>query len=184
VRGRHGSPATAASDPGSAALLRTLAMAATLAGCASVNPHRDPARPHHRPDGFNNLHLDNHRADAPSFWRWQWERLRGERAADALHRMRSVSPDVPRLHANHRDVTVTWIGHAAVLWQIGGLNILTEPHFGERASPVPFAGPRRLVPLPTTLDELPRARARHGVPDEAFMLFRPGQTCVLEAAVQ
>jgi N-acyl-phosphatidylethanolamine-hydrolysing phospholipase D len=155
----NGSLAGAAGAPraaGSAALLRTLALAATLAGCASVNPYHDPARPHHRPDGFNNLHVDNHRADAPSFWRWQWERLRGERAADALHRVRSVPPDLARLHANRGEVTVTWIGHATVLWQIGGLNLLTDPHFGERASPVPFAGPRRLVPLPTTLAALPR----------------------------
>jgi len=34
--------------------------------------------------------------------------------------------------------------------------VLTDPHFRERASPVPFAGPRRLVPLPTLLAALPR----------------------------
>ncbi|MCZ8111375.1 MAG: MBL fold metallo-hydrolase [Betaproteobacteria bacterium] len=142
--------------PRGAALLWTLALAATLAGCATVNPYHDPARPHHRPDGFNNLHVDNHRADAPSFWRWQWERLLGERAADELHRVRRVPLDAPLLHANRGDVTVTWIGHSTVLWQIGGLNILTDPHFGERASPAGFAGPRRLVPLPATLAALPR----------------------------
>ncbi len=136
--------------------LRMLALTATLAGCATVNPYHDPARPHHRPDGFNNLHVDNHRADAPSFWRWQWERLFGERAADELHRVRSVPLDAPLLHGNRGDVTVTWIGHSTVLWQIGGLNILTDPHFGDRASPAGFAGPRRRVPLPTTLSALPR----------------------------
>ncbi len=50
-----------------------------------------------------------------------------------------MPPDLPRLHANRGDGTVTSIGHATVPWQIGGLNLLTDPHFGERASPVPFA---------------------------------------------
>ncbi|MCE2981260.1 MAG: MBL fold metallo-hydrolase [bacterium] len=139
-----------------AALLRTLALAVALSGCASVNPYYDPARQHHRPDGFNNLFVDNRRADAPSFWRWQWERLLGEQAPDELYRVRSVPLDAQLLHGNRGDVTVTWIGHSTVLWQIGGLNILTDPHFGDRASPVTFAGPRRMVPLPTTLSALPR----------------------------
>jgi N-acyl-phosphatidylethanolamine-hydrolysing phospholipase D len=39
-------------------------------------------------------------------------------------------------------------------------------------------------PVHAPLDELPRARARHGVPDEAFVLFNPGQTRVLAAAAR
>src|SRR5207237_2259707 len=34
--------------------------------------------------------------------------------------------------------------------------ILVDPHFSERASPVAFAGPRRIVPLPLEISELPR----------------------------
>jgi N-acyl-phosphatidylethanolamine-hydrolysing phospholipase D len=137
-------------------LVPTLALALALAGCATVNPYHDAGRPHHRPDGFNNLHLDNWRADAPSFWKWQWERLRADLAADEPQRIERVAPDLRRLHANRGDITVTWIGHSTVLWQVHGLNILTDPHFGSRASPVPFAGPRRLVPPPTSLASLPR----------------------------
>jgi L-ascorbate metabolism protein UlaG (beta-lactamase superfamily) len=39
-------------------------------------------------------------------------------------------------------------------------------------------------PVHAPLDELPRARARHGVPDEAFVLFALGQTRVLAAAAR
>lgn len=133
-----------------------LLVALVLAGCATVNPDFDPSRKHHRPDGFNNLHLDNWRADAPSFWRWQWERLRADLPADAPQRVGRVPLDVGRLRGNRGEATVTWIGHSTVLLQINGLNILTDPHFGERAAPVAFAGPRRQVPLPATLAELPR----------------------------
>jgi L-ascorbate metabolism protein UlaG (beta-lactamase superfamily) len=38
---------------------------------------------------------------------------------------------------------VTFIGHATFLIQTPGANILTDPVFSERASPVQFAGPRR-----------------------------------------
>ncbi len=44
-------------------------------------------------------------------------------------------------------LVVTWIGHATFLVQMGGLNILTDPIFSERCSPVQFAGGReRLCP--------------------------------------
>ena len=51
---------------------------------------------------------------------------------------------------------VTWIGHATVLAQMGGLNILTDPILSDRASPVSFAGPRRLHPPGLSLAQLPR----------------------------
>ncbi|HRP69884.1 MAG TPA: hypothetical protein PLY93_10170, partial [Turneriella sp.] len=38
-----------------------------------------------------------------------------------------------------------WLGHATVLLQAGGLNIITDPVFGERVSPVKFVGPKRLT---------------------------------------
>jgi len=52
-------------------------------------------------------------------------------------------------------LTVTWFGHATALLQLDGLNLLTDPIWSERASPVRFAGPRRLVPPPVSLDALP-----------------------------
>jgi L-ascorbate metabolism protein UlaG (beta-lactamase superfamily) len=42
-----------------------------------------------------------------------------------------------------RGLRVTFVGHATLLVQIDGLNVLTDPVWGERSSPVSFAGPRR-----------------------------------------
>jgi len=50
---------------------------------------------------------------------------------------------------------VTWLGHSTVLLELDGRRVLTDPVFGERASPVSFAGPKRFHPVPVTLDELP-----------------------------
>lgn len=50
---------------------------------------------------------------------------------------------------------VTWLGHSTLLIEIDGVRLLTDPVWGERASPLPFAGPRRFHPPPVRLDELP-----------------------------
>ena len=50
---------------------------------------------------------------------------------------------------------LTWLGHSTVLLEVGGRRVLTDPVFGERASPLSFAGPRRFHPTPVRLDELP-----------------------------
>jgi N-acyl-phosphatidylethanolamine-hydrolysing phospholipase D len=53
-------------------------------------------------------------------------------------------------------VQATWMGHASYLVQVGGVNILTDPVWSDRCSPVQFAGPKRFVPPPTALKDLPR----------------------------
>lgn len=52
--------------------------------------------------------------------------------------------------------SVTWIGHSSFLIQCGGMNVLTDPIWSNRASPVGFAGPRRLAPPGIALEALPR----------------------------
>ena len=51
--------------------------------------------------------------------------------------------------------SLTWIGHSTFLVRMDGVTFLTDPMFSERASPVSFAGPKRLVPPGVPLDELP-----------------------------
>lgn len=51
---------------------------------------------------------------------------------------------------------VTWINHSTFLIQIEGLNILTDPIWSERCSPVSFFGPKRDHAPPIALEDLPR----------------------------
>ncbi len=53
------------------------------------------------------------------------------------------------------DLRVALVGHATLLIQVAGLNILTDPIWSERASPVRFAGPRRANPPGIAFDALP-----------------------------
>ncbi len=50
---------------------------------------------------------------------------------------------------------VTWLGHSTLLIEIDGIRVLTDPVWGNRASPLPFAGPKRFHPPPAPLSALP-----------------------------
>ncbi|CAL9646572.1 putative protein [Streptomyces sp. enrichment culture] len=49
---------------------------------------------------------------------------------------------------------LTWMGHSSVLAEIDGQRVLFDPVWGERCSPFPFAGPKRLHPAPLPLAAL------------------------------
>lgn len=50
---------------------------------------------------------------------------------------------------------VTMIGHASMLIQVAGLNILTDPVWSERVSPFSFVGPRRVNRPGVQFEDLP-----------------------------
>jgi L-ascorbate metabolism protein UlaG (beta-lactamase superfamily) len=52
-------------------------------------------------------------------------------------------------------IRVSFIGHASVLIQTGGLNFLFDPVWSERASPVTFAGPKRVNDPGIPFERLP-----------------------------
>lgn len=65
-----------------------------------------------------------------------------------------ATPDFPQ-RASAGEIIVTWIGHSSFLLQMEGVNVLLDPVWGGRASPVSFAGPRRHVPPGIAFDALP-----------------------------
>ena len=106
-------------------------------------------------DGFRNNYPHDSKQ---SFWVWKWEQMKHgvPEPPPGGWKIPHVKTDAAALRANDSEPAVTWIGHAAFLLQVAGTNILLDPHFSERASPVSFAGPRRIVPLPIEIPELPR----------------------------
>jgi N-acyl-phosphatidylethanolamine-hydrolysing phospholipase D len=139
----------------------TLAAAALVAsawlygGCSGLGEPKPGAPPHHLERGFRNLNPDYRR---PSPWvRWPYIITRGWLSTFAP---RSASfPLAPNdgaaLQESRTDPTVTWIGHSTLLIQLDGVNLLTDPHWSERASPVAFLGPRRLAPPGLRFEDLP-----------------------------
>ena len=53
------------------------------------------------------------------------------------------------------ELRVTFVGHATTLIQVAGLNILTDPIWSKRASPLGWVGPKRFVPPGIALEDLP-----------------------------
>jgi len=83
----------------------------------------------------------------PFFARKAWTSLVGRDGA---------APRVPYDRAAMlENPSLTWIGHSTLLVRMDGVTFMTDPIFSERASPVSFAGPKRLVPPGVPLDELP-----------------------------
>jgi L-ascorbate metabolism protein UlaG (beta-lactamase superfamily) len=68
----------------------------------------------------------------------------------------SASPGPPPLaRVSDGGLRVTFIGHSTVLLQMDGVNILTDPIWSMRASPVSWFGPRRHRPPGLRLEDLP-----------------------------
>lgn len=67
----------------------------------------------------------------------------------------SVQPSIATPRAEAHVHSATWIGHSTVMLQLGGLNVITDPVFSERAFPVQWMGPRRVMPPAVPLEALP-----------------------------
>ncbi len=67
----------------------------------------------------------------------------------------TAEPELVKPTDTQDEARVTWIGHATVLLQHQGINVLTDPMFGDFASPVDFAGPKRITQPALTLEQLP-----------------------------
>ena len=75
----------------------------------------------------------------PDVLRWKLT----SRAAKSPAFVDDVQPSVPPRSLPEGRVRVTLVNHSTVLLQASGLNILTDPIWSERASPLSRVGPRR-----------------------------------------
>ncbi len=145
------------------ARLPGLLLALALAGCGTVNPYYDAGKAHHRPDGFVNSDPAARVEGAPwyevIYRRWRGDfRPAAEPAggyAAFAERWRAV-PDRARLDDPAGPPRLTWLGHASLLLQAGGRNILIDPNLSSFAGPSPWLAAERKVPPPLEVAGLPR----------------------------
>ncbi|HSF47038.1 MAG TPA: MBL fold metallo-hydrolase, partial [Burkholderiales bacterium] len=116
-----------------------------------------PGRPlHHIKDGFRNSDPNFRRPDGWTRWNFVVRRLLSASIAPRTFEAPRIANDGAALRAGSINPSVTWVGHATVLLQMDGLNVLTDPNWSERASPLTWAGPRRLSPPGLVFQDLPR----------------------------
>ena len=101
---------------------------------------------------FNPRHPSTDRSLA-QLLRWQL----GRRPAAWPARL-DARPAV-RPEARVDGLRVTLVGHASVLVQIEGRNLLIDPVWSERASPLGWVGPKRIDPPAIAFDDLPKIDA-------------------------
>ena len=116
---------------------------------------RSTAAAHHTEHGFRNPWPDAEPRGWRDVLRWSMERRRQHLAPDPAPETFPIAQPMFSQRADDDELSVTWVGHSTVLLQIGSLNILTDPIWSERASPVQFAGPRRLVAAGVDFGALP-----------------------------
>lgn len=85
----------------------------------------------------------------------RWRRARASLPDPTPSALRRATPQFVSPHAEPAACSATWVGHSTVLLQIGGLNVLTDPIWSNRASPVQWVGPRRQQPPGIALAALP-----------------------------
>jgi len=120
----------------------------------SDNRTSHPGRAHHTSQGFRNIGVSPE-PGLVDFLKWQWSRLWKEIPAARDYNFSLAGNDPAFLKSNHDKTTLTWIGHATVLLQLEGKNILTDPHFTKRASPVNLVGPKRVIRPGLSIHDLP-----------------------------
>jgi len=129
-----------------------------ITSCATANEDYSATKKHHRPDGFQNNYTDATDKSRGEMLNWFWQRERDGLPKPPQQETPVVTPNITFLKLNSgklQEPAITWIGHATVLVQMGGLNILLDPIFSERASPVQFAGPKRHQLPGIALEDLP-----------------------------
>jgi L-ascorbate metabolism protein UlaG (beta-lactamase superfamily) len=87
-------------------------------------------------------------ADLLRWWRGRDRSLWPEKVTNA-----PAAPPAARVEGT--GLRVTFVGHASMLVQAGGLNILLDPVWSERVSPFAFAGPKRVRDPGIAFEKLP-----------------------------
>ncbi|USG61948.1 MBL fold metallo-hydrolase [Sneathiella marina] len=112
--------------------------------------------PHHTAEGYRNLHIEH---PDKNFFDFLYMRFFSDvEWADHESRAAEITVkdlDIDLVNEPGTRNQVSWLGHSTFLIQKGGKNILTDPIFADRASPVPFAGPARYIKHVVDYDKLP-----------------------------
>ena len=119
-------------------------------------PHRNPYYSGPVSDHFDGLRFFNPDGIAPAGFkallRWQFS---GGRARWPKKVESAFAQAKPERRVEGGAMRVTMVGHATLLLQVAGLNILTDPVWSARASPFTFAGPKRVVAPGIRFADLP-----------------------------
>lgn len=122
-----------------------------LSSCGS--PKVDIAKSDHF-DGkvFHNLNEAKLQKSFKDFLKWRF----GSKREDWPKWVEIKQQKVLKKRVKKGELSASFINHATVLIQIDGINILTDPVYSKRTSPVSFAGPKRVKLPGIKFEDLPK----------------------------
>ena len=107
---------------------------------------------HHLSDGtYANTSGVAYESSFNKLLKWSWERR--SKNLETFEFEVEI-PNYKEIYENE-NIVITWIGHESFLYQNKDINVLTDPHFTQRASPLNFAGPKRYMAPGMKIDDLP-----------------------------
>ncbi len=116
----------------------------------SAPPYQGPVSDH-----FNGTTFFNPQRGGPrgigDFLKWRATRDQGPWGPPVQE---PVGPPPPQ-RVGRGELRVTFVNHATVLVQMDGLNLITDPIWSDRCSPLSWAGPRRYRTPGIRFDDLP-----------------------------
>jgi len=115
-----------------------------------IGAHRGPVTDHFDGRRFHNPWGDAEKSFLDML-RWMFSRGSVPWPRSLPNRVTHLPPE--RVHGEA--LRVTWIGHATALIQTAGVNILTDPVWGQRAGPFGIFGPQRTRQPGLPLEALP-----------------------------
>ena len=119
---------------------------------------------HHTKNGFRNIY-DKPEHGLANFLRWKLGVIHDEEPAITPAPIIPyvpdiVTPDYQRIdQPDPAKIQITWVGQSTFLIQVEGINILTDPVFSKRLSPVGGIGFKRRSPPGIPFDRLPPIHA-------------------------
>ncbi|KZL26608.1 MBL fold metallo-hydrolase [Pseudovibrio sp. Ad37] len=123
-----------------------------MTACAATQKDHKQGSLNFKDGAFRNNSL----VETHSFWEVAWAGLTSDTERAKWPKwVETITDPSPQDRVNSKDARVTFINHSTFLIQINGFNILTDPVFSERTSPISFAGPKRVHKPGIALEDLP-----------------------------
>ncbi|MFK8021281.1 MAG: MBL fold metallo-hydrolase [Pseudomonadales bacterium] len=122
-----------------------------VSACASSLGDRVEKSDHFDGERFHNHSPDYKDKSFGDLLKWVFNR---EKVGSWTYQPLADSLTPPPARVNE-GIQLTFVNHATLLIQVDGLNILTDPIWSKRCSPIPFAGPARYHPPGVPFESLP-----------------------------
>jgi L-ascorbate metabolism protein UlaG (beta-lactamase superfamily) len=132
-------------------MVKVILLIVLIVSCSTTEEHKDLT--YFSEGKFKNIHSSKKKR---SFWTFINMRLFGEETSAKWPEQVELKELNTKLSKQTLRPEITFINHSTFLIQVDNLNILTDPVFSERTSPVQWAGPKRVIKPGIKKENIPK----------------------------